>query len=57
MPLGKVLLVSPITVKYVFKGFNLIVKVHICETVDISDIVAQSNHSVFKEPWKVLMVW
>ena len=39
MPLGKVLLVSLITVEYVLESFNLIVKVGVYETVDISDVI------------------
>ena len=53
IPLGEVLLVLLSTVKYVLKGFNLVVKVWVCETVDISDIVSQLDSSILEEPWKV----
>ena len=46
IPLSEVLLVLSNTFKYVLEDFNLIVKVWICETVDISDVVSQLNYSI-----------
>ena len=40
MPVGKIFLVSLITVKYILEGFYLVVEVGICEAVNILDIIA-----------------
>ena len=40
MPVGKIFLVSSITVKYILEGFDLVVEVGICKTVDVLNIIA-----------------
>ena len=47
VPIGEIFLIPSITVKYILEGFNFVVKVGICETVDILNVIMQLDGPIF----------
>ena len=40
MPIGEIFFMPLIAVKYILEGFDLVVEVGICKTVDVLNIIA-----------------
>ena len=47
VPIGEIFLILSITVKYILEGFNFVVEVGICETVDILNVIMQLDGPIF----------